>query len=578
MNRQVDQESEEINQEINDNDSFKKFMYKIICQCEEQCLKQSNTDYKSMFKQKNCTEIQPFPLVLNKHFYDEKIQEILNYFISSNILLKIGKKYYIKNNKITLKLTWENIKTLTGDDNIELQKLLWLLRKSIVDLLLKQIHTELKLPKDFKIYSVGSNKITSDYDITLYGNSIDKGNVIKEFDMKFKELFFENSSIVFDTNIYGKSFIDFQKNDLSTEWTCETKEKKESIYILNESSQDSQLFWALVKYFQDIRVSFGEKILYDWQSYLFTSIDIPHIKNALETRIYLNNKDFKTEYFFSNVFEAKFLNKYFQLVAFLQRKQTDIRYDKLIDNKIIKKIDSILKYENKDKVHLNTSIQQIINNIQFNEDEKSIKEKILQGISDLTSFINFYSDETYFTRASFLDVVINTQMCSNRFELKDTDYICSILENSGFFFLHSNKTKYLIRIMNSLNSLVNKTKKYNDILSNDTYFIQFKNIINSLKSEKQIFIDGKMENIIDYDDKYCKWTTIEKNDTSFDLLRCQKYALFNIILHINFTILNTVKDDLNIKHDFIFYNSFVKTDTNILGKSISNIEIRSEWQ
>ena len=546
MNRQVDQESEEINQEINDNDSFKKFMYKIICQCEEQCLKQSNTDYKSMFKQKNCTEIQPFPLVLNKHFYDEKIQEILNYFISSNILLKIGKKYYIKNNKITLKLTWENIKTLTGDDNIELQKLLWLLRKSIVDLLLKQIHTELKLPKDFKIYSVGSNKITSDYDITLYGNSIDKGNVIKEFDMKFKELFFENSSIVFDTNIYGKSFIDFQKNDLSTEWTCETKEKKESIYILNESSQDSQLFWALVKYFQDIRVSFGEKILYDWQSYLFTSIDIPHIKNALETRIYLNNKDFKTEYFFSNVFEAKFLNKYFQLVAFLQRKQTDIRYDKLIDNKIIKKIDSILKYENKDKVHLNTSIQQIINNIQFNEDEKSIKEKILQGISDLTSFINFYSDETYFTRASFLDVVINTQMCSNRFELKDTDYICSILENSGFFFLHSNKTKYLIRIMNSLNSLVNKTKKYNDILSNDTYFIQFKNIINSLKSEKQIFIDGKMENIIDYDDKYCKWTTIEKNETSFDLLKCQKYTLFNIILHVNFTILNIV-----ILHKFL---------------------------
>ena len=216
MNRQVDQESEEINQEINDNDSFKKFMYKIICQCEEQCLKQSNTDYKSMFKQKNCTEIQPFPLVLNKHFYDEKIQEILNYFISSNILLKIGKKYYIKNNKITLKLTWENIKTLTGDDNIELQKLLWLLRKSIVDLLLKQIHTELKLPKDFKIYSVGSNKITSDYDITLYGNSIDKGNVIKEFDMKFKELFFENSSIVFDTNIYGKSFIDLKLSITST--------------------------------------------------------------------------------------------------------------------------------------------------------------------------------------------------------------------------------------------------------------------------------------------------------------------------------------------------------------------------
>ena len=458
---------------------------------------------------------------------------------------------------------------------IHLKIIFWYLRKGIIDTIVGTIIN--KNNYSVNALSVGSTNLESDYDITLYGNSIHKGNVIKEFDKKFKEIFFENSSIVFDTNIYGKSFIDFQKNDLSTEWTCETKEKKESIYILNESSQDSQLFWALVKYFQDIRVSFGENILYDWQKYLFTLINIPHIKNALETRIYLNNKDFKTEYFFSNVFEAKFLNKYFQLVAFLQRKQTDIRYDKLIDNKIIKKIDSILKYENKDKVHLNTSIQQIINNIQFNEDEKSIKEKILQGISDLTSFINFYSDETYFTRASFLDVVINTQMCSNNLELNDIDYICSVLENSGFFFLHSNKTKYLIRIFNSLNAL--KTKKnYNDILSNDIYFNQFESVIKNLKTEKRIFIDGKMENIIDYDDKYCKWTTIEKNDTSFDLLRCQKYALFNIILHINFTILNTVKDDLNIKHDFIFYNSFVKTDTNILGKSISNIEIRSEWQ
>ena len=43
----------------------------------------------------------------------------------------------VKNNKITLKLTWENIKSLSGEENIELQKLLWLLRKSVVDLLLK---------------------------------------------------------------------------------------------------------------------------------------------------------------------------------------------------------------------------------------------------------------------------------------------------------------------------------------------------------------------------------------------------------------------------------------------------------
>jgi|LakMenE01Jun11ns_1017448.scaffolds.fasta_scaffold9936115_1 hypothetical protein len=480
---------------MNEN-TFKEYVYENICQCPEQCL----LDNYQITNQSNCKEILPFYNINNIDFYDDKINEIINFFISSNILIKVGNKYYIETDGIKLKLSWDNIKTLYNDN---IKKLLWLFRKCIVDLLLKKIINLLQLDKkvNFKIYSVGSNNLSSDYDITLYGDTTDKGNVITLFEKEFKNIFFEHSSVVFDTNLYGKSFISFEKNDLSTEFICNND--IQPIYILKKSSEHSQLVWALVKYFQDIRNAFGESIFNNMVEFLNNNITLPHINIAFETRIYLNNKD-----------------------------PDIIQYNKLFS-------------QNFEKGFIQTYSS----------------EELLQGTSDYISLLNFYGNETYFTRGAFLDIVINTQMCKNKIKLDDIDYITSILENSGFFFLHNNKTKYFIRVVNTLYILFNTSDKYK-ILEFSKEYEQVKKILDSIKTVDE-------NDKISYDEKYCKWI----DEKTFDLLKCEKYTIFNLLLKINYEILKIYSyfydDNIIKKETFPFYYKFVKSDTVVFGKKIS---------
>jgi hypothetical protein len=480
---------------MNEN-TFKQYIYENICQCPEQCL----PDNYQIKNQTNCKEITPLKNIDNINFFDDKIKEVLDYFTTSNILLKVGNKYYIIASENKLKLSWDNIKSL-HDENV--QKLLWLLRKCVVDLILKKIIFELQLDKkeNFKIFSVGSNNLSSDYDITLYGNTLDKGTVITLFEKEFKKFFYEHSSIVFDTNIYGKSFISFEKDELSTKFICNDNE---TIYVLKQASENSQLTWALIKYFQDIRNGLGDNMFNSMVNFLITNVDIPHIVIAYETRIYLNNKD--TELInYNNLFSEKFEK------GFL----------------------------------------------------KEYSNNILLGTSDYTSLVNFYGSETYFTRGTFLDIVVNKQMCQNSIELQDIDYISSILENSGFFFLHNNKTKYFIRVVNTLDILI-QTDRYK-ILEFSTEFEQIKKIFNDIKS-----IDEKGK--VSYDKKYCQWI----DEKTFDLLKCEKYTIFNLLLKINYEILNIfsyfyksiTQKNIIEKETFQFYYKFVKSNTKVLGNQI----------
>ena len=96
---------------MNEN-TFKEYVYENICQCPEQCL----LDNYQITNQSNCKEILPFYNINNIDFYDDKINEIINFFISSNILIKVGNKYYIETDGIKLKLSWDNIKTLYNDN------------------------------------------------------------------------------------------------------------------------------------------------------------------------------------------------------------------------------------------------------------------------------------------------------------------------------------------------------------------------------------------------------------------------------------------------------------------------------
>jgi hypothetical protein len=469
---------------INSDDIFKNYLYKYICQCYEQCIGLSKLNFENLNKtpQSICTQI----IAGEKIDYLGLIENSLKYFSSIKKLKQFSNKryYIILPDDSRLRLTWENIKTLK-DEEIEL---FWLLRKLVIDSILKfLLHENNYLEKDIQIYSVGSNKLTSDYDITLYGDNDKKTKILYQFQEIFTKYFKEDSSIVFDTNIYGKAYISFNKNEFG-EFSNEHINCGQTFYYLSEtSSPDSQLMWGLIKYMRDFRDNFGEYMYNDLKNFMdkkivgFTLLNYTH-----ESLIYLKNRSYE-----------------------------DVNYKSLFG---------------KEK--------------RFMEDIYYKDEKLI-GLHDYISLINFYGSETYFTRGAFIDVVVNSQMCANKSKIKlnEIDYITSILENAGFFFTHNNKTKYILRVLKTLDILTNDFKKYKKIRS------KYKN----LKS----FLDKFKDESNEYDKNYCHdWANVKKDE--IDIEKCQKYKIFNMIINIVYKILKIYNKNHKGDYNILFYDSYVQ--------------------
>lgn len=464
---------------------FENCVYNYFCQCYNQCI---NLDKEFGVKQEICTEILSDNDILNPSYYDELINNAINYFKDSSLLFKSGTKYYIildDNSKV--KLTWENIKSINVD---ETRQLFWLLRKLVVDSILKKLLRQYSLKRDdIQIYSVGSTKLTSDYDITLYGDTHIKVKIIKLFQKNFKRYFQEDSSIIFDTNVYGKAYITFNEREYKG-YTDKAICGQVFYYLKENPSQHSQLMWGVIKYLRDFKYAFGEYMYNDLMKFMNNKMSNSKLLNyAHKTLIYLVNQD---------------LNH--------------VNYTSLLQ---------------KEKSFINT----------YDDDE-------LLGIHDFMSVLNFYGTETYFTRGAFIDTVVNTQMCSNKIEipLSEVDYITSILENAGFFFIHHNKTKYIIRVLNTCKLLMRKFNQYINIEE------KFNILENQLKElETTVVKDSNVE--IDYDSKYCRdWANINKDD--MNLLDCQRFNLFNIIMNLVYNILKiylSSQDTINIP----FYRNYV---------------------
>lgn len=491
-------------------------IYKEICQCYSQCLKFEDSDYKLSKEANICNKITIDDNNDNTNL-SNLINKSISFLIKNNYIKAIGDinnhKYYITVNGTTVKLNWENIKNLK-DKNKPEGELFWLFRKLIVDSLLKIIINEhrknetyitiangdqLLISKDefndVKIYSVGSTDITSDYDITLYSNNnyiIDI--IIEEFQNKFMKIFGEHSSIVFDTNIYGKAYIIFDCNkhceinylpiDLS-----KCSNQKESFYYIKSLNNNkglidgisgqykcNQVIWGLIKYLRDLRDSFGENIYNKYFNFIQKNVNNNNILDITqETLIYLRN--------------------------------TNITYTDLIENEDIHR-----------------------------KDYKLNNFSSLLFTNDYISLINFYGKETYFTRGAFLDTVVNSQMCKGSepvIELYKEDYIASILENAGFFFLHNDKTKYLKRVKNSLILLIKNNKEYEYLL-------------------KSIYVHD-LFNVTSDNYDYCNW--VDNDD--FNLLKCEKYDMFQVIFKIIYRLLKTYLSDIEFVN-FPFYTIYIK--------------------
>lgn len=476
---------------------FIKCVYNYFCQCEDQCLK----DYSGYFtktvntNQVICSEITSTSVEAIK--YDTLIKNVIEYFEKKlKLLVKRGNVYYIQDNKRKLKLTWDNIKSLEKNEKPTNQELFWFFRKIIVDSIIKKILNENQFT-NLKVYSVGSAKLDSDYDITLYGNTKDKIKMITAFEKYFKSRLLDDSSIVFDTNIYGKGFITYDENEygaINVENIYANVKKEQDkycgqeFYYLKEGNPNSQLMWGLIKYLKDLREGFGENLYNQVREYMEFKIGDP-ITYAHSTFIYLKNQP------------------------------KEINYN------------GILSSENKFK------------------SDYDIDDELSQ-IHDYLGLLNFYGNETYFTRGAFLDVVINYQTCKKTEPLKllEIDYITSILENGGFFFVHNNKTKYILRVYRSLQKL--DKSKYKDVFTSKIYS-KFVGMIGNLKTKGED----------DYDKKYCNNLVVGDD---FNLLKCEKYKLFELLMNIICKLLVAYINSDVLREEPLFYQYFILKRSELL--------------
>jgi hypothetical protein len=488
---------------------FKQCIYDYFCQCYTQCI-DLDSDFPN--KQAVCTEIVVDGDIAEPSYYDDLIQKCLDFFIERKLLYKSGVIYYIiLKDKSKIRLTWENIKTL---DDIESVKMFWLLRKIIVDSILKKILKKMfKKNKntDIRVFSVGSIKLTSDYDITLYGGNNEKIKILQLFNKYFKVYFFDESSVTFDTNIYGKAYITFSKNEYSKHIVKAKCGGQIFYYLKQHPSQETQLMWGIIKYLRDFKDSFGDSMFNDLMKFMENKLqNFTILQVANNTRRSLSNKDpLKTNYISLMRTEQEFVNNY--------------RYD--------------------------------------NE---------LLGLHDFISIVNFYGVETYFTRGAFLDTVVNSQMCGNQtiVELTEVDMITSILENTGFFFIHSNKTKYLVRVVQTLNKLINEHPTYTQ------------NVQSTLIKLQETLQNLQETHNNDYDSKYCKEWANPENDL-IDILKCQKYNVFNLLINLIWLILKSyhTSHPESTASQILFFDKFVDKSFSDSYKNISienlNREINS---
>ena len=215
---------------------FFKYVYNSHCQCNTECIKIPG--FMSTADSSDCKRIIIDEKIEN---YKTSIENIINLFKEQNIITFRTTKYYVNTHSgKPVKLSWDNIKTRVLPKN---QMKLWLFRKAIVDCIIKDILTGIKdettmhnVDTNIKVYSVGSSKLSSDYDITVYSKPRITFLIITKFQEIFKHFFTIDSSTVFDTNIYGKGFITFIKDNIDKDLYTEYKCKSDIIYYIKDDN------------------------------------------------------------------------------------------------------------------------------------------------------------------------------------------------------------------------------------------------------------------------------------------------------------------------------------------------------
>jgi hypothetical protein len=295
--------------------------------------------------------------------------------------------------------------------------------------------------------SVGSTKLLSDYDVTLYGNFKLMSEVIGEFNRVMDEIYGNTSEVIFDTNVYGTSFI-----KLSGRVIFDVEEDKylykeggickgdSFMYMRGDSVEvrDMQHMWAFMKVLKALKMI-----------------------EKFDVRLY----ESLYKYMELNLVEGEYLRKAASFMSFLNRRRDYVgvlgSYGKLI--KSIPNVDRVL-----------------LTNMYI-------------------SLVNYYGSETYYTRGAFLDVVVNQQMCGGGIrklceeddsggmlpkwvkdklkkkgrveplggeavKLSESELMDSVIENIGEMMMHVSRIKYVDRVEGGIRSMSGISVDYCKVL------------------------------------------------------------------------------------------------------------------
>lgn len=378
------------------------------------------------------------------------VLRIIELFLNKGLLSKRGSVYYLLgSNK---RLSWLNIKQLKSRDILldskvkaeiisifgdkytilyYIKSLFWFFRKAVVDSIVSDMinnYTKSKGNVNIIAMSVGSTSLSSDYDISLDGTYKSSAYIIDKFSIFIGKIFNDDSDSLFDTNIYGVSFI--KKNIEKPVITPESDSKDANNLILHTFNSKHRCKDGL------------DEFLYIENNIIDTSQIIwSYVKTLLKLNMILKIDDKVYDKLYSSLEDALSKNNYFKSAQIFVNK-----YESNVEN-----------YKN------------IVNRIdEYLFDNRTIDDESYL-ISNFISFVNYNGSETYLTNGAFLDVVVNQQMCKDGNPViiyNPILYLTSFIENVSDLMIHYHKKKYKDRCMLAFKKYGELLKGYDNIKNN----------------------------------------------------------------------------------------------------------------
>ena len=415
-------------------------------------------------------------------------------------------------NSLTV-MTWDNIKNHGG----ELLKDYALFRQDVVMRLVHQIKNSHKCSK-CTIISTGTNNITSDLDISLYGHSAFV--IIDEFLLIMEKIFGKSLAIMFDCNLYADSFYEpinienFNYVSFDEEGNVVNTKTYRNLYT-NGIDKLNQHVWAFLKiYMHCYKYKLNKAICNnDANPKIYARTNVRKMFNEI-----IKNAHSKIDSLFIKLIHST-MNKFDTLMNFPQITTETDKFDS----------DSIIDFEDIQVMNDN-----YIRTLKKMWDKKSYFSSLTDQteyfltlesakLKDIMSHCNFFAVESYFTQGAFYHIVVREGK-KQKINMMYYEYLDSFIENIGDALKDVNtiqmnpKYKHLTEVKDKMNIGIIKSSKY------------LMRVFMALKNLYEIIL-----NILNPNDKIRELQTMIKLGTN------------------NFLTLQTVKNVINIltviRHD-----------------------------